>query len=382
MSTTMKAPSVMNFLEEEEYDDTGIATAEIEMVKEEAPTTIDDTPLAVKVEARKAVSGVRVTEGNAELIYFLAKFPGATAEALSIISARQDRAAIGHNLLPTVKGTEKKLRKLVSLGAVEAVRNPYTQAVQYTATQLGIDALWSFGYNAEHGTTLDKKSLTRLEHYRNIALVAAQLTSPQGFFRDSLGIEPVALDQLVSENEMRGAYEPVKHQLKEAAKRGSSSDYGRWRKTELEAALSEAGSGKVRWSDIVEAHPALLTLGQPQRTGAKTKAVHQSDLTVILDGARTGTKARNILVEVELSKKSWEEYDSILKTLKMELDHGFIVARVVYFTVGPQVETLLRKVNAKGSYGLFESGKLLVLPILDRNGEPVRSTNRVILGGI
>ncbi|MGL3198358.1 MULTISPECIES: hypothetical protein [Curtobacterium] len=389
MGQTITDSGVMNFLEDEEFEDTP-STPELPT---EQPLThpepalnqklhqLDPSTETVKISPVKRPSGTRITEGNAQMVRFLSKFPGATSEALSIIAARKDQAAAGQLILPTVKGTEKRLRKMESLGAIERLRDATSQTVQYSATQLGIDALWSFGYNAEHAATLHKKAKTRAAHYRYIAHVAAQFASPQGFFRDSLGIEPVALEQLISENEMRGAYEPINLALKQAGKQGQNADYGRWRKTELEAALSEAGNKRLDWSDIVEAHPALLTMGQPKRTGAITKPVHQGDLAVILDGGRTGTKARNLLVEVELSKKSWDEYSSILATLKMELEHGFIYCRAVYFTVGTQVETLLRKIDKKLGYGLFESGKLSVLPILNRTGDPVRFDNRITLGG-
>jgi hypothetical protein len=388
MEQTIRAGQVMNFLEEEELDLNEIPLEDIAVKPVEAPSESPDAfePDAtsstdtIATSTMKTRSGTRLTPGNAELIRFLSKFPGATPEALSIIAARQDQASLGHLVLPTIKGTEKRLRKMESLGAVERIRDATTGAVQYSATQLGIDALWSFGIDAEHGTTLHKKTKTRISHYRYIAHVAAQFASPTGFFRESLGIEPVSVECLISENEMRAAYEPIKEWLVKEGKQGRSSDFGKWRLAELQAGLGEAGRGNLAWSDIVEVRPALLTVGQPRRAGTETKAVHQPDLAVIRDATRTSTRASNILVEVELSKKSWDEYNSILKTLKMELEHGFIYERAVYFTVGPQVETLLRKVDKHGGYELFSTGRLVVLPILDRNGEPVRFDNRVILG--
>ena len=37
----------------------------------------------------------------------------------------------------------------------------------------------------------------------------------------------------------------------------------------------------------------------------------------------------------------------------------------------------MRKVDAAGDYGLFKSGKLVVLPICNRDGEPLQPTNRI-----
>ncbi|QIM15959.1 hypothetical protein G7067_05245 [Leucobacter insecticola] len=383
MTSTLEASFVPDFMEEEEYEAAEVQQPTIKQEpQQEASADLEAIESQPAKDHRSTVSGRRITEGNARLLAFVAKFPGADSEAFSVVSARNDKAVAGRIVLPTVKGTKKRLLKMEQLGAVARYRDTSTRTVHYSATQQGIDALWSFGYSAEHAATLNKISKSRAAHYRYIAHVAAQFASPQGYFRDSLGIEPVALECLISENEMRAHYEPVKQKLKEAAKRGESKDFGRWRKNELEASLTEASQGKILWSDITESRPALLTLGQPQRAGTETKAVHQGDLAVIRDADRDGVKARNILVEVELSKKSWDAYNSILKTLKMELDHGFIYERAVYFTVGPQVENLLKKVDARGGYGLFESGKLIVLPILDRDGTPIRFNNRISLGGI
>lgn len=129
-------------------------------------------------------------------------------------------------------------------------------------------------------------------------------------------------------------------------------------------------------SDLLTAHPVLYTIGYPRREGSKLKHVHQPDLVINLDNERK-EKARNLLVEIELSKKSWEEYDKILATLKAELARPYVYAKAVYFTVGEGVENLLRKVDATGDYGLFSSGLLIVLPICDRDGVPLRPQNRV-----
>lgn len=369
----MSTDQVMDFLEEETYEE------------ESTPTTlptVEEEPQTVPLNPKPNHNQKRITAGNALLIAFIGKFPGATSAACSLIAARQDRAAQGELVLPTVKGTDKRLRKLLDFGVITRHRSRTTGIAHYGITDLGLTSAWSYGYGVDHSTKLSDKSKTRVTHYELIAMVAAQFMSPTGWFRDTLGIEPVGLDQLISENEMRAAYEPVKEELKRRKKKdGDSDDFGKWRNTELTAALSEVNSHRVALSDVPVVRPALLTIGQPQRDGAETKAVHQPDLAVLIDSPGDGLRSSNLMVEVERSRKSWAEYHSILKTIKMELEHGFIYDRAVYFTLGTQVETLLRKVDARGKFNLFDSGRLVVLPIVDENNEPIKEQSRIGLGG-
>jgi hypothetical protein len=369
----------------------GLPTQIMESLPEVAvPQTAPvDPPLAtasepVKETAPKRVGdyvGRRITEGNAIKLALIWKFPGADVEACSIITDRQDKPFATSGLMPTIKGTDKVLRKLEDLGAVGKHKNPDTQRAVYSLTKAGRAAAYSFGYDAPDTSTLHNTSERRANHYQMIAHVAAQFASPMGFFRDSLGIEPVGIDGVISEHEMRAAYEPVKKKLKEKKDAGESGDFGLWRKAAMRYALKAAGDGRIDWSDITESNPALLTIGEPDVEEAKTKAVHQPDLAVILDRDRDDQEARNLLVEVELNKKSWADYDSILRTYAAELSHGFIYSRVVYFTIGTQVETLLRKVDKKAKTNLFDSGRLIVLPLTHRDGTLVRFEKRISIKG-
>lgn len=140
-------------------------------------------------------------------------------------------------------------------------------------------------------------------------------------------------------------------------------------------------AGKLAPADLIEAHPVLLTLGMPRVEGIKGKAVYQPDLAINLDQNRTAAKSSNLLVEIELTRKSFEAYDAILRTIKAETDRPYVYARAVYFTIGKSVENLLRKVDTAGDYGLFASGRLIVLPITHRDGTPVQLNRRVVVEG-
>lgn len=331
---------------------------------------------------RKGTPRARITEEDAVFLRFLGMFPGADAEALSLLrnSKPTNLNPIPKGLL-SVRGAEAILRKLHKLGAVERFRHAGTGITSYGLTRDGFGYARGYGHELEHGATLNGISLERLSHYRMIAQVAALFISPAGYFEDSLGVNAVSMDQLITEHAMRGAYEPVKLGLQNRKKEGKSSDFGTWRKAKLDAVITSVREGKLRTADMVEANPVLLTLGVPRVEGVKAKAIYQPDLAINLDQTRTGGRSNNLLVEVELTRKSFEAYDSILRTIKAETERPFVYSRAVYFTVGNSVENLLRKVDAAGDYGLFASGRLSVLPITHRDGTPVQLNRRVVVEG-
>ena len=343
--------------------------------EENLPELQETAPETKQKRSSELYIGPRITEGNAQRLHFIGKFPGADVEACSIIRDRQDAPGT----LPTIKGTDKVLRKLHTLGVIGRAANPDTKRSVYSLTGSGRMSAESFGHTVPGSATLNKTSPRRASHYQMIAHVAAQFASPAGFFRDKLGIEPVGIEGVISEHEMRIAYEMVAKKLKERKERGESGDFGKWRTGAMAAAIDAVSRGRVDWPDITAALPGLLTLGEPLVDEMVTKAVHQPDLAVILDGARNDPKAKNLLVEIELNPKSWDAYEQILRTYRAELDRGFVYSRVVYFTIGNRVETLLRKVDRRATTGLFETGQLVVLPLTHRDNTPVRFEKRITI---
>lgn len=327
-----------------------------------------------------------ITAGNAHYLAFAGRFPGANTEAFSILLNRQENAFTKGGVLPTVGGTDKRLQKLVKLDALDRVRDAVARTNIYSLSPAGSSYAQEFGYDMTHTASLDRKAKSRLRHYRLIAHVAAQLHSPEGFFKESLGIGPVPLHNLIPEQQMNAPYKVIeKHLQAEAGKRGTA-DFGKWRREALMQVVADVKAGKIGWEDMIEVQPALLTVGHQQREGSKLKQVHQPDMTVLLENERTDAHAKNILVEVELSKKNWHDYDRILATLQAELARPYIYSRAVYFTVGKEIPNLLKKVDAAGEYNLIRDGKLVILPILDRNGVPIQLNPteynpRVAIGG-
>lgn len=340
---------------------------------EEPTTTATPTPKP-KRKPRTGPRGV-VSEGNALYLAFASLFPGADAEAFSVLANRKPSPWAPAGELPTVLGTTERLRKLTKLQALSTFKQASTGAILYGASGLGRSYAEDFGYDVAGASSLNGLSFERLTHYRLIAHVAGQFVSPEGFFRESLGVEPVDLAQLITEKTMRVAFAPVKKELEAQKKKGQNSDFGRYRYELLKETAEAIQAKKYSVSDIPLVQPVLLTLGEPHRENSKTKQVHQPDLAVL--GRTSEGKRRNILVEVELSKKTWAEYSSILATFKKELSHSYVYDSVAYFTVSPQIETLLRKVDSAENYGLFGSEKLVVQRIAHRDGTLVEQRKRV-----
>lgn len=330
---------------------------------------------------RKGSPRARVTDIDARLLAFTGHFPCADAEALSVLSFKQEGPTSAAGGLPATNSLKARMRKLEKLGAIKSFRHAATGAISYGITKDGAAYARDFGYNMDHWRGIEGISLERLTHFRMIANVAAQFASPAGFFVDSLGINPVPLENLISENTMRGEYSPIKQRLKEeSSKEAKSASFTKWRSRAIEQVLREVEAGKYEWRDMVATRPVLLTVGRAATDGQRQpKQVYQPDLAINLDAERKDSRGLNTLVEVELSLKSWEAYDEILRTIDMETKQGHVYMEAVYFTVGSQVETLLKKIDRAGEYNLFSSGRLKVLPLLHRDGTPIQLNRRITL---
>jgi hypothetical protein len=335
-----------------------------------------------KSNPRKGSPRARITERDIPIVYFLGHFPGADVETCSIISTAKEMTfgdkKVGGGLT-SVATTRTRLDKLRRLGVVDWYRNPLTGDHSYGLTPVGLAALVSIGLPMDHGRTLRGLSVSRLPHYRAIALVAAKFASPAGYFKRA-GIDPVPLEKLVSENAMRAAYEPVKAELKAEKEAGRSHDFGKWRAEKKDEVMALVTENKLSRTEILDAYPVLLTLGQPQGNGVIAKPVHQPDMVVNLDSDREAY-AKSILIEVERTPKSHDEYRRILATFAAELKSRDIAARVFYFTLGTQVQTILKKIDADEGHKLFETGRLVVVPLTDKDGKKLTHAARITIGG-
>ncbi len=346
-------------------------------------STLLKLPEKEAAHSRRIISKNRrqpeISPGNLELMAFLAKFPGATLEAMSMLQVRQANPFYEAGVLRAIGGVEATLKKLRRMGMLTWHRDPAAQENYFSITTEGIETLGSKGYETGAMQTLRGVAKTRAAHLFAIAQVAAQLYSPAGFFKNLLGIAPLSLDALISEKEMRNAFEPVKSALREAKKRGEPSEFGPLRTATMKARFEQVAQGTLAYEDVVDAEPMLWTLGFKQREGSIRKAVHQPDLAARVPVPAGGVRSQNLLIEVELSKKNWKEYEAILATLAAELKEGLTCGRAIYFTIGTQIPTLLKKVDISGNLGLISTGKLLILPLKHRDGTPYSDNRRIKL---
>lgn len=326
-------------------------------------------------QTRKASSRAQITEVDAHYLAYLSAFPAADLEAMSMLRYASKSPFSAGGTLPGLESIRARMRKLERLGAVERYRNMATGITSYGATKQGRECAAIYGYDTTGGRGINGLSLERLNHFRIIAHVAAQFASPVGYFEESIGISGRSLSSLVGEQKMRAVFEPLKKQLK-----AEGRSFGKWRQSELNRVYKSVQDRQLHPAQIVEQNPILLTLGEPVREGSDLKSVHQPDLAVLADEQRTGVRSNNLMVEIELSRKSPAEYASILRTAKIAMDQGFVYDRMVYFTLGKSVGNLLRQTDTSLELGLFESGKLTVLPILHRDGSNLTMNRRVVVG--
>jgi hypothetical protein len=368
----------------------GLPIATVLAPEQALPTITNTTVAAPKfgepgfrkgaVNPRKGTPRARITSIDLTYLLFLANFTGASAEALSMIR-EGDETNLGTSSggLPTIKATENRMRKLKKLGAVFSERHAGTGVTSYSLTADGFGYLRSAGFEIDHGDMLRDTSLERLNHYEKIAQVAAMFASPAGLFEDSLGIAPVPVWNLMPEKAMRQASAPVKAEMKALRVSGQPGDFGPRRELELKKLVQAANQG-TPWSNVVRAFPVVLTLALAETAGKKFRGVYEPDLAVLLDDQRTGSRARNLLVEVELSRKSETAYHAIFETLAAEFKLPLVYSTAVYMVASEAVANRLIKVNREGNHGLIESGRLKIIYITHRDGTPVQVSKRISYG--
>jgi hypothetical protein len=305
------------------------------------------------------------------ILAFLSKFPAATAEAVSMLSERPAGPKSEAGGLPEIASTEQRLRHLSVMGLVQIYTHIITKQKHYGLTAYGFDLLKcdSNYHYIENYRGIDGLSISRLNHYGYISLIASQFASPINYYADKLGLPQVNLEQIIGENELRSAYETAKKELDQNRKDGSGPKrFAEWRQAEISKALLEIKERRLEFSDLAREYPALLTIGSIA-DGAKN--IHQPDLVLRLDDhLRTleNRTAKNVLVEIELTPKKYIDYEIAAKTFAAELKSQLIYGKIIYFTIGSQVENYLRKADQKLDSGLFDAGKIRVLPITHRDG--------------
>lgn len=346
-----------------------------------------------KPNKRRGTPRARITEIDARLLAFLSQFPGGTAEDLTLINPRGENHFYGSEDLPRPETIQKRMNKLIKLGVVEKYRNPATGTTHYGATEKGWESARVYGYDLPTHKELEGMSIERLNHYQKVSMVAAEFTSPISYFKPTLGMNAAALEQLISETELRHHLTNTNQELREEAKTLNLKPrkFGEWREEHLKETARRLQAGEITASEITEISPAVFNIGYKNLTGQNLKNLHIPDLTLNLDinpetyehdgrEGKSGVRSKNIAVEIELSPKNYAEYLSLLQTYKAELQHGLIYDKIIYFTIGRQVENLMKRIDRQHEIGLFDTGKLIIQPLTNPKGEIEKPKNRIIIG--
>lgn len=346
-----------------------------------------------KKNKRRGTPRARITPIDARLLAFLSQFPGATAEDLTLINERGENNFYGSEDLPRPETIQKRMNKLIELGTVEKYRNPATGTTHYGTTEKGWESARVYGYQLPTHKELEGMSIERLNHYQKVSMVAGEFISPISYFKPTLGMNTVALEQLISETELRHHLTNTNQELREEAKALNLKPrkFGEWREEHLKETALRVRAGEITASEITEVSPAVFNIGYKNRTGQSLKNLHIPDLTINLDmnpqtyqhdgrEGRNEVRSRNVAVEIELSPKNYAEYLSLLQTYKTELQQGIIYDKIIYFTIGRQVENLMKRIDRQHEIGLFQTGKFIIQPLTDPKGELIKPTNRIIIG--
>ncbi|GAA1494736.1 hypothetical protein [Curtobacterium herbarum] len=328
-----------------------------------------------KPHPHRGTPRARVTENDAPLLAYLNEVQVATTVAAStVLRARESRVSTGGRML-TPDGMHDKLKRLEKLGMVQATYSRDDRvSLLWGVTEAGIAAAQRFGYLLEDSqpnqyVLKDMKRRTQ-NHYRAIAQVGANFIG--GVYSKKLGIGPVTVDQLISEPRMRREQRPIQKMLE--ARDKDNPGFGTWRERTLNQAATEIGEGKLAVGDLLLKYPELRTIGRPNAdpTSPRFKDAHWPDLVIDLDKNRSSLRGKSLLIEVELSNKSWRELEMILATMAKEVARPVVYERVVYFTAQESIAKRILQADKNAGLNLVESGKLLILPIEDRFGTPFK----------
>ncbi|WP_141742309.1 hypothetical protein [Dermabacter sp. HMSC08H10] len=327
----------------------------------------------------------KIHAGHALMTAFLAKFPGADAEALSyLLVTEANNFGVQEGQLISNRTAERKLQSLRQLGAIQAYKHRITARQQFGATDFGHELATMYDYDIQNWRKLNGISISRLEHYRAIALTAARLISPvQNELREKLGLaQPLPLERVISEYEISSAYtakDKLAKRLKMEGKDGATfPEYRAKRYVKLDR---ECRDGKRERHTLSRDFPELWTIAFPDAKARDVKFVQVPDLAIRRDDAQlrneTSPKGKNIAIEVELSPKRHEEYVKILKTYAEEFQYGTAYERVLYVVGNKQVERALKTADEK--IGLEASGRLILHRLLDKQGNTVNTHKKVVV---
>ena len=329
---------------------------------------------------------VRKNYDDALVCAFGSKFRVFEAQAASMLrEARQTNVSKVDGLL-SLRGAQVQLKRLEGKGLLESEVLESGREVWGT-TERGESFARRHGFlqdeNEPAGGMVDVDHW-QLDHFIYIAHVAAQLISPAGYFRKSLGLEPVSINDLQHESQLRRVHDPIKRQLEHAAAEGENGEYGKWRKEQVQRIIELGKAGKISPAEILESYPELLTLGEPKRhpkDEAQVVGTHHPDLVLVRPNLGNGRGA-SYSFEIELTAKTARKYKNYLRTVNGDLrGPSLAYEKHVFISQLPLVGTRLKAADRELGTELIDTGKLQVLPLLDRDLKPVTVEKPKLKGG-
>lgn len=343
---------------------------------------------------RKGTPRVRVTNRDAVLLAFLAKFRIATADSLSMLlkaeafpSRKGGPVNQPSGQCTSIDVTRKRLQKMEGLGLVLHKRL-WSGELYYTATKAGHAAAQDFGY-LYHPHEADRAGWKDIDpegipHDLAVAAVAARFAS-EAQMMGNLPVVP--MERLISEHQLRAAVSPHEIRLANQRKEDNPSGFGltqnaeayfwgNYRHSRIGQLRHEAGDDLAEWEMLINDEPELFVLGHPTTTTENIGAQkHFPDLVIQREEHRDSKKPVSWIVEVERNRKRNGGYDTIVNTFAEEMKRGMI-AKICYATNSTEVRTALTRADRKMKTNLVERKLLQFMPIRRRDGAPWDATKK------
>lgn len=127
-------------------------------------------------------------------------------------------------------------------------------------------------------------------------------------------------------------------------------------------------SGRVHYKDVLRENPSMWTITVPVGYRNECKDFHYPDLVVDLEHTRTGSAPVSYAVELELSPKSPQELQKILRTFKVAMEKSPvpIYQKVIYLIPNEGVKRGV--ISAAKAVGMTKD-QLMIRPLFDFEGK-------------
>lgn len=349
----------------------------------EEPTT--KATATVENKAKKTgTSRFSITKRYATICCFVAKFHATTPEAISNLLVAENRPS---HLKATGKpkkngniseSTAKQLaNKLVHQGYLTRITDPATKESLYGITKLGAELAKMFDPDCKPKTA-EGTSMTHLHHSKIVALTASQLVNPVGSaLQNQLGITAgsIKIWQLINERATWEGKGDADKRIAHHKAKGEILTIGDLRERDLNEQIKEYKQIQSLDRLLID-NPLLWNIAHPAELNLK--GLIKPDLIVYQDENRTD-EAKNILIEVELSRKSTDDYIERLQSFKRELkgeNKGKVYDKVVYIVANNNDAQAIAKADLLSKANLIDrenqkNGKLQFHILKHNDGTPI-----------